>query len=510
MEAAPELPGAEVPSIEARAVRKSFGPVRALDGADFAADPGEIHALVGENGAGKSTLIRVLCGVTQADQGGVFVNGQEVAMSRPEIARRLGIRTVFQELTLMPWMTVAENLLLGREPKGRVGLILRRRLASEAERALAEVGIEDVDPAELVSDLSLAQRQVVEIARAVRERPRILFLDEPTSSLSERSVQWLFGLVRRLRDEGTCVIFTSHRWREIVEISDRITIFRNGQRVGTYTRDLSEDEAITLMTGRRLDAAYPTVAPVGQVEPTLSVRGLTGPGLRDVSFTLGRGEILGVGGLAGQGHRELFLALFGAHHLSSGEIRVGDRPVRLRHPRHAIQAGLGIALVPEDRKREGLLLPMTVRQNMTLPILDRVAVAGVIDRRRERSLVTSIVERLQVRPPDPDRRVGTLSGGNQQKVLVGRWLLAGSRILLLYDVTRGVDVATKRDIYQLILELAAEGRSILFYSSETDELAHLSHRVVVLRDGRVAATIEGPGIDSEDIVAASVRELAPA
>jgi ribose transport system ATP-binding protein len=218
---------------------------------------------------------------------------------------------------------------------------------------------------------------------------------------------------------------------------------------------------------------------------------------------------VGVGGLAGQGHRELFLALFGAHPVSGGEILVDGKTRRIRRPRDAIRAGLGIALVPEDRKREGLLLPMTVRDNMTLPILDRIAIAGIIDRRRERSLVRSIVERLQVRPSDPDRRVSTLSGGNQQKVLIGRWLLADSHILLLYDVTRGVDVATKRDIYRLMLALIAQGRSILFYSSETDELAHLCHRVLVLRGGRLAAAIPGPGIDSEEIVAASVRELTP-
>jgi ribose transport system ATP-binding protein len=500
---------AAAPAIEARDIRKVFGAVQALDGADFSAVPGEVHALVGENGAGKSTLIKVLCGVIRADAGQVMVRGREVVLSGPESARRLGIRTVFQELTLLPWMTVAENLLLGNEPQGRLGLIQRRRLMAEAEAALAEVGVEEIDPARLVCDLSLAQQQMVEIVRAVRAGPSILFLDEPTSSLAERGVRWLFDLVQQLSRRGACVIFTSHRWKEIVEISDRITIFRNGRQVGTYTRDLSEDEAITLMTGRRLDTAYPTVEPAGTTEPTLEVRSLSGPGLDHLSFAVRKGEIVGVGGLAGQGHRELFLALFGAHPVSGGEILVDGKTRRIRRPRDAIRAGLGIALVPEDRKREGLLLPMTVRDNMTLPILDRIAIAGIIDRRRERSLVRSIVERLQVRPSDPDRRVSTLSGGNQQKVLIGRWLLADSHILLLYDVTRGVDVATKRDIYRLMLALIAQGRSILFYSSETDELAHLCHRVLVLRGGRLAAAIPGPGIDSEEIVAASVRELTP-
>ena len=429
-------------------------------------------------------------------------------MTGPEAARRLGVRTAFQELTLLPGLTVAENLLIGREPQGVFGLIRRRRLVDEAEMELAELQAEQIDTAELVGNLPLAQQQVIEIARAVQPQPEILLLDEPTSSLGERSVEWLFDLVRRLRDEGTCVIFTSHRWGEIGRIAGRITIFRNGTRVGTYPPELAEDEAITLMTGRQLGAAYPKLAPHDGAEPALAVRGLRAPGLEDLSFEIGEGEIVGVGGLAGQGQRELFLSLFGAHPVTHGQIFVQGTPRRIRTPRDAIHAGLGIALVPEDRKQEGLLLPMRVRDNMTLPILSRLTVAGVVDRGRERSLVGGVIERLQVRTGSADSRVATLSGGNQQKVLIGRWLLADSRILLLFDVTRGVDVATKRDIYQLMLQLADEGRSILFYSSETDELAHLCHRVLVLREGGLATTLEGPGIDSEDIVAASIREVA--
>jgi ribose transport system ATP-binding protein len=498
-----------VPAIAGIDLRKAFGAVQALDGAGFEAVDGEVHALVGENGAGKSTLIKVLCGVTRPDSGRIQVRGRDVAHAGPESARALGIRTVFQELTLMPWMTVAENLLLGDEPRGPLRMIQRCRLLQEAEATQHALGLERIDPAELVANLPLGQQQMIEIARAVRAQPDILFLDEPTSSLAERGVAWLFGLVRKLRERGTCVIFTSHRWREIQRVADRITIFRNGRRVGTYGSDLAEDEAITLMTGRRLSAVYPKVEPAAPRRAALEARGLSGSRLSDLSFSVGEGEIVGVGGLAGQGQRELFLTLFGAQPRTAGEILVEGRPRRIRSPRDAIRAGMGIALVPEDRKREGLLLPMTISHNMTLPILDRIVVAGVIDGRREASLVHGIVERLQVRTPSVDRRVSTLSGGNQQKVLVGRWLLAESRILLLYDITRGVDVATKRDIYDLMVRLAAEGRSLLFYSSETDELAHLCHRVLVLREGRLAATIAGPAIDSEEIVAASIRELAP-
>jgi ribose transport system ATP-binding protein len=489
-------------------VGKSFGAVTALRDADFDAAPGEVHALVGENGAGKSTLIKILAGVLRPDAGTVEMDGEAVRLTGPQSAQRLGVQTVFQELTLLPWMTVAENLLLLREPLGPLGLIRRRHLAGQAEAMLAELGVDGIDVRDLVSDLPLSQRQTLEIVRAVRSRPRVLFLDEPTSSLAERAVSWLFELVERLRAGGCCVVFTSHRWREIERISDRITIFRNGARVGTYDQSMGEEQAITLMTGRQVGAIYPGVQALEPpVEPALQVRELTGERLDGLTFDLGRGEILGVGGLAGQGHRELFMSLFGAGR-ARGEVLVGGRPVRLRSPRDAIRAGFGIALVPEDRKREGLFPRMTVRENLTLPVLGRLATAGFVDRGRERGLAATAGARLQIRAPGLGAPVSSLSGGNQQKVLIGRWLLAESRILLLYDITRGVDIATKRDIYELVVQLAAEGRSILFYSSETDELANLCHRVLVLREGRLAADIRGPAISSERIVAAAVRDAA--
>jgi ribose transport system ATP-binding protein len=492
------------PAIEGIDLVKAFGGVVALGGAAFSAFPGEVHALVGENGAGKSTLIKLLGGRLRPDSGVVKYFGQPVQLHSPQDARRLGAATVFQELTQFPGMTIAENLLIGREPRGALGLIDRRRMTTEAAAIFARLDLHDIDPGELVEDVSLAQRQIVEIVRAVLAEPKILFLDEPTSSLVEREVEWLFGMVRTLRARGTSVIFTSHRWREVISIADRITVFRNAHEVGTFST-ISEDDAVALMAGRKVSAIYPTLPPQPTGKTALAAEGLSGHGLFDVSLALRKGEILGVGGLAGHGHRELFFTLFGALKPSAGRILVEGKPVKFRSPRDAIHAGPGIALVPEDRKTEGLLLPMSVKVNLTLSVLRHISWLGLIRGRDEQARTRAMAERLDVRPPDPARIVGTLSGGNQQKVLIGRWLLAESGILLFYDVTRGVDVATKHEIYALINRLANEGRSILFYSSDAEELAHLAHRVLVLREGRIAAELQPP-MTSEDIVSSAVRE----
>ena len=491
-------------AVEAVNIGKSYGGVAALQAASFAALQGEVHALVGENGAGKSTLIKILGGRVRADTGIMRIDGREVTLSGPQAAHDLGAWTVFQELTLLPWMTVAENLLLLREPKGKARLISRAATLREADALLERFGVRHIDPRALIEDISLAERQTVEIVRAVSHAPRILFLDEPTSSLVEREVEWLFGQIRRLRAAGTCIVFTSHRWAEIRSIADRITIFRGGKDVGTFT-DIAEDEAVRLMTGRRVEALYPPLPPLPATPKTaLEVRNLAGPNVRDVSFSLRTGEILGIGGLAGHGHRELFRMMFGDAHVSSGQLIVDGTPRRFRAPRAAIAAG--IALVPEDRKTEGLLLRMNVRDNATLAILKRLSHFGVLRPAAEREAATSVVDQLHVHTSGIGLAVGALSGGNQQKVLLGRWLLAGCHILLLYDVTRGVDVATKHEIYELVLRLSTEGHAILFYSSDAEELAHLSHRVLVMREGAVAAELHAPNITAEDIVSAAMRD----
>jgi ribose transport system ATP-binding protein len=492
-----------VPAIEAIEVGKSYGGVAALRRASFAANQGEVHALVGENGAGKSTLIKVLGGRVRPDTGVVRLQGQPVSLAGPEAAHALGAWTVFQELTLLPWMTVAENLLLRREPRGRLGLISRSRTVQAADALLARFGVAHIDPRALVEDISLAERQTVEIVRAVSHDPGILFLDEPTSSLVEREVEWLFGLIRQLRAQGTCIVFTSHRWGEVRSIADRITVFRGGADVGSFA-ELHEDEAVRLMTGRNVDSLYPPLPSRPVPQAALEAQSLTGPKVQDVSFTLHRGEVLGIGGLAGHGHRELFMMLFGDARVTAGRILVDGRPRRFGSPRAAIRAG--IALVPEDRKTEGLLLQMSVRDNATLAILGGLTRLGVLRPAAERAAAEGVVARLHVRTNSIRSPVGALSGGNQQKVLLGRWLLAECRVLLLYDVTRGVDVATKHEIYELVLRLAQEGHAILFYSSDAEELAHLSHRVLVMREGRVAAELAAPGITAEHVVSAAVRD----
>jgi ribose transport system ATP-binding protein len=500
-----------MPCLEALEVSRSFGGVRALQDASFEADAGEVHALVGENGAGKSTLIKILSGLLRADSGRLRLDGRDVRIDRPDVAQRLGIGTVFQELTLLPHMTVAENLLLRREPRSRLGLIRPREVARQAAELLERLGLPAVDPHAVVSTLPLAQRQLVEIAKVISREPRIVLLDEPTSALAEQEVTWLFTLIRRLRAGGRTIVFTSHRWNEVRHISDRITIFRNGRQVGTFAADaVDENRAVELMTGRHVSAMFPPLLPLPAPEPVLEVRSLASGRVREAGFTLNRGEILGIGGLQGQGQRDVFLTLFGAQRPRAGTIVLHGRPVTLRHPYDAIRSGIGIALVPEDRKTEGLLLPMSVRQNMTLPILGRLSRLGYVDLGRERKTVDRVIRDLAIRTPGPDQSVGALSGGNQQKVLIGRWLLTDARILLLYDVTRGVDVATKHDIYDLIVALSGEGRSILLYSSDTAEMAHLCHRVLVMRDGRVVAELRSPQITPDALVRASLRlEAAP-
>jgi ribose transport system ATP-binding protein len=431
------------PALEGIRVSRSFGGVHALTEASISARSGEVHALVGENGAGKSTLIKILGGVVKPDAGTVRINGADMTLSGPSATRRLGVGTVFQELTLFPWMTVAENLFIGSEPRGSSRLIRRRGLAGLAQAELDRLGVGGIDPSALAASLPLAQRQIVEIACAFLRKPKILLLDEPTSALAERDVAWLFGLVRDLRDGGGCIVFTSHRWGEVSSLADRITVLRNGTEVATRA-EIEESEAVTLMTGRTIDRLYPRKPPApSDGEVVLEADGLAGDVLTGVSFRLRRGEIVGVGGLAGQGQPELFMSLFGAARLSRGEIRVRGKRVRLRKPADAVRGGLAIAFVPEDRKTEGLMLPMSVRDNLTLAVLPRLSRLGVISRRRERPAVKSAIERLQIRTHDATlQAVGKLSGGIEQKVLIGRLLVTEPVVLLVFDITRGVVFGT--------------------------------------------------------------------
>jgi ribose transport system ATP-binding protein len=501
-------PDADTYAVRATGVDRAFGGVQALRDASFAARPGEIHALAGENGAGKSTLIKVLCGLIPADRGVVEIFGQPVRrVVEPAARRRLGMATAFQELSLLPDLSVAENLLLQTPPRGRLGLVRRGQMVPVADAILARFGVDYIDSRATTGDLSVAHRQIVELVRVLATDPRVIILDEPTAALPDRQVEWLSGHMRRLRDEGRCVIFTSHRWREIETLADRVTIFRNGTHVATREQ-VSEAEAVRLMSGRSFEGTYPTITDIPRGDSALRVTGLRGGRLQGVSFDLRQGEILGVGGLAGQGQRDLFLTLFGAQRAAGGELSVDGQPVVVRRPKDAIRAGLGIAYVPEDRKSEGLFLPLSIRDNIALATLWRRSTAGFVARTAERGAVASIVAQLRVGAGrSTSQPVGNLSGGNQQKVLMARWLLTDARVLLLFDVTRGVDAATKHDLYELVAALARTGKAILYYSSETEEIASLCHRVLVLREGRIAAELAGPVGDAEQIVAASLREV---
>lgn len=494
-----------LPAIAARSVTKSFGGVKALVKASIAVAPGSVHALVGENGAGKSTLIKILGGRIAPDDGAVFIAGSDEGGDGVATPRWNGIGTVFQELTLLPFMSVAENLMIGREPRTRLGLINRTGLPKIAERYLADLGITHIDPRALATDISLADRQIIEIARVILSDPKIILLDEPTSALVEREVAWLFGQIRLLRARGTAIVFTSHRWGEIAAIADEITIFRNGTDVGTFTT-IDEDAAITLMTGQHLGALFPTRTAPPSAPPLLSLHGARANGIEPFDISIQPGEILGIGGLAGHGHRALFFGLFGAPGFLEGRIEIEGRPTTISTPRDAIRAG--IALVPEDRKSEGLFLPLPVGTNITLPILRRLSSFGLIRPGAERAIIDATIKSLAIRTPDAAQPVGALSGGNQQKVLLGRWLQTKPRILLLYDVTRGVDIATKHEIYDLIGRLARDGYAILFYSSDAEELAHICHRVKIMRRGRFVAELGAAGLTAEAIVAAAMRDSA--
>ena len=491
--------------LEARNVSKRFGGVRALDRVDFAADAGQVHALLGENGAGKSTFIKVLTGAVSPDEGELRLFGEPLRVDNPRQAARAGIAAVFQELSLVPDLTVAENIWFRKERLTRLGTVSRRALVRDTEALFERLQFPDVDPRRTVAGLSVAERQLVEVAKAVAPQPKVLILDEATSALAPREVEWLLGLARRLAGGGMVVVYISHRLAEVKEVADRVTVFRNGRSVGTRNAaDASEDDIVAMMLGRRLERLYPDKQATASERVALSVRGLElGHRLRGIDLDVYEGEIMGVGGLQGQGQLELFLSLFGVLH-AKARIEVAGKPVRIGSPRAALHAGIGLALVPEDRQNQGLLLPKSVRENITLAVAHRFARYGVLDLRQERALVADAVRQLHIVLADPEQPAGSLSGGNQQKVVISKLLLTKARVLLLYDLTRGVDVGTKGEIFQLMRDLAADGYCILFFSTDTQELLHVVDRAAVLSDGRISALLAGDALTEDRILRASI------
>ena len=496
------------PLLTLSAIAKRYGATRALDGVDLALGAGRIHAVLGENGAGKSSLIKCMAGVVQPDAGTMALDGAPVRFADPAAANAAGIVCVFQELSLIPDLSVADNILVADPPR-RLGLIDRRAQRRRAEELLARAGAEDIHPLSLVRDLPLSRRQLVEIAKALGREPRLLILDEATSALTARDVASVFRVLKDLRTRGLALVFISHRMGEIAELADDCSVFRNGRNVATFPAGTRSDgEVVEMMIGRDYSHAYPAKPPPVPAEapPALDVRDLGWAGrLHGVSFAVRPGEVVGLGGLDGQGQRELLLALFGVLRGTSGEVRVDGRPVALGSPADAKAARNGIALIPEDRKTEGLMLPMSVRENLSFASLGHVSRGGIIDRGAERRAVDEMVKLLAIKAADLDVAVASLSGGNQQKVVIAKWLMTRPRIVLLADPTRGIDVGTKAEIYRLLRRLADEGAAVLLYSTDYAELIGCCDRVLVLYGGRVVRELAGDAITEHALVASALN-----
>ena len=503
------------PALDVRRVSKSFGATIALKEASFSVEPGEVHALLGENGAGKSTMVKLLSGLIAPDSGEIELSGAHVALRSPADAHGHGVQTAFQELTLVRDLTVTENMLMPNAPQGRFGQLRRRQGERLVAEHLAALGLSEIDQRAEVRDLELAARQKIEIARALFRRPRILLLDEPTSSLSGRDIDWLGAQIAALRRDGVTIVFITHRLREVRRFCDRLTVLRNGQTIGTAeVAAIGDDEVIRMIIGRSLASAFPArpAAPGADAHPAsmpaLRAEGLSTAGkLHAASFALHPGEILGVAGLQGMGQQELFLSCFGMTPLVAGRLLVDGREVVLASPRDAIRSRIGISLVPEDRKTEGLFLKLTGLVNVSLPVAHRFARFGVIDTAKESAAVARALAQVEVHPRALYTPAGAFSGGNQQKLVIAKWLLAGSRTLLLFDPTRGVDVGTKHQIYLLMRAFADAGGAILFHSTEIPEIVNMCDRVLVMYQGRTVAELVGQAIEEETIMRLALGEV---
>jgi ribose transport system ATP-binding protein len=492
------------PLLQVESVSKSFPGVRALEKVSLSLAQGEVLAVVGENGAGKSTLMKILAGVQQPDSGALLLDGQPVEIKSVRAAQQLGIALIHQELNLADNLTVAANIFLGREP--RRGWFVQRALTeTSSQAALQQVGL-DVSPRTLVSTLSIGRQQMVEIAKALSADARVLIMDEPTSSLSQHETEALFRVIASLKARGVSIIYISHRLGEVKELADRVVVLRDGRNAGELRRDeITHDSLVRLMVGRNF-----TIDRSRRPEPAQRIddgRGcaLEVKGLRtrlfpehELGFRVERGEIVGLAGLVGAGRTELLEVLFGIEPARAGEIRIDGKARQIRTPRDAIQSGL--ALVPEDRKQQGIILEMAVRENLTLVTLRRDARAGFRSARRERELASDLIEKLGIKTPNQQQPVQFLSGGNQQKVVLGKWLALRPRILFLDEPTRGVDVGAKQEIYRLMAQLAADGVAILFVSSELEEILRMSDRVLVMHQGRICGELPRHEMSEEAVM----------
>jgi rhamnose transport system ATP-binding protein len=477
---------AVTPMLAVRDIEKSFPGVRALSGVSFEVAPGEVHALLGENGAGKSTLIKIVSGVFKPDAGTILVDGRPMSFDRPDDARRAGIATIYQELLLFPELTVAENIFMGHAPRAGLARLDWKTMRARTDELLASLEIHDLAANQIVGTLAVGNRQRVEILRALSYDARLLIMDEPTAALTEYDVTRLFDIVRRLKSRGVGIIYISHRLDEIFSLGDRVSVLRDGAHVGTRrVADTNAQELVQLMVGRRIESLFPKiVAPIGA--PVLEVRDLVRrPMTKSVNLTVHAGEIVGLAGLVGSGRSELAQTIFGVTPAESGQILLAGKPVDIRSPGRA--RALGVAYVPEDRGTQGLVRAMSVLQNFSLASLPDLVHAGFIDRQAEKRLAQEGVARFSVKTSSLDQIAGRLSGGNQQKIVLGKWLANKPRLLILDEPTRGIDVGAKAEIHRLMSELAGLGLAILMISSELPEVLGMSDRVLVMREGRFVA-----------------------
>jgi ribose transport system ATP-binding protein len=499
------------PFAELNGVSKYFSGARALEGVDFSCRRGSIHAILGENGAGKSTLIKIMAGVVAADSGALAVEGVQQSFLKPADAAQAGIVCVFQELSLMPDLTVADNISISDPPR-RFGLIDSKAQRHRAEELLARIHCEDVDPRALVRELSLSRRQMVEIAKALGKNPKLLILDEATSALTSSDVDTVYNVLAELKAEGTGMLFISHRMHEVEALCDRLSVFRNGRHIETFDKGgRSQSEIVRLMIGRDIEHKFPP-KPVRKTRaaPHLEVEDIRWESrLNGVSLSVGRGEIVGLGGLDGQGQKELLLALFGVLRGVEGNVRLGGRRGIPGSPAAAKDDRNRMALVPEDRKTEGLMLPMSIADNLLVSSYKRVASGPFIDPGKASKAVADAVAQLSIKLNRPTDAVATLSGGNQQKVVIAKWLMTDPEVILLNDPTRGIDVGTKQELYKLMRDLADKQTAILFYSTDYAELIGCCDRVAVMYDGRVVTELSGAAITEEALITAALNITTP-
>jgi len=499
-------PLAGPPMLVMRGVTKSFGPVTALRSGTITLEQGSIHALIGENGAGKSTMVKIIAGLYQRDGGVLELRGEPVDFSGTAAAKAAGIAVIYQEPTLFPDLTVAENIFMGRQPRGRLLRIDRRAMGREARALFERLGVR-IDPGRRARGISIADQQVIEIAKAISADARVLVMDEPTAALSGTEVERLFAVARALRDEGRAILFISHRFDEIFSLCDTVTVMRDGAYVSTSpVAGTTVDELVRAMVGREVSDLFPKEeAEIG--ETLLRVTGLTRAGVfDDVSFEVRTGEIVGLGGLVGAGRSEVARALFGVDRYDSGAVQLGGSPIPPASPEAAMRAGIGF--VPEDRRHQGLVMGMGVSGNVTLALRRRLARFGILTRAAEHAVAQQWAARLDVRTAALDTDVATLSGGNQQKVVLAKWLARSPRLLVVDEPTRGIDVGTKAEVHRIITRLAAQGVGILMISSELPELLGMSDRVVVMHEGHVTAVLDRAQATPESVMRAATGQVA--